>query len=236
MYTKLTFTNSSILTASNGNQLEENILETRVANIGSGPPSSAELLSGNLWTKTASDQWILNILQGSLQWSPLGFIDTDKSVAAFNGPQICLNSSGGPFVSSQELVLTSLANVGSWYKIGPTVSGSYQITWSALDDIPRTTSWIAIRTHITSVKPGSETNIQAEINMRTYNGSVSVVLEDSLIAHISLQSQAVPSSKTTSAISSTKIQVNSDNGFELRASGDVSSGSVFLIGYGHNHV
>lgn len=237
MYTKLTFTNSSVLTASNCNQFEENILETRVANIGSGPPNSAELLAGNLWTKTASEEWILNILNNSLQWSPFGTADTASNFATLYGPVYCTNTDGGPYISSQQFNLDSLANFGSWYMIGPTDTGSYDIIWPALDEIPRSVDWIAIRTLATVIGSGTS-QVRFRTLAKAYQSSSSPVGRELTINEIGGDTATVTSVKGWSGISTAKIQVNSDNAFELK---DISSttittksASLILFGYGYN--
>lgn len=236
MYTKLTFTNSAVLTASNCNQLEENILETRVTNIGSGPPSSLELLAGNLWTKTSSDEWILNILNNSLQWMPFGVVDTASSIPHMHTQQVCTDTDGGPYVSSQALVLTSMASYSSFFKIGPSNNGSYDIVWPPLSEIPRTVDWIMLRTQLTYTTTGNDASISLLVKSWTYNGSRGAAGNDVIIASVGQQTLSVNSFKVGSHISTARIQVNSDNAFELNWVGNpaIGSGSAFLIGYGYN--
>lgn len=233
-YEPQTFTNSTVLTASACNQIEENIHQTRVANIGSGPPNSAHLLAGNLWTKTSNTEWIPHILQGSLQWCPFGAIDTTSNIGRLYGPQMCTDTNGAPIVSSEALVIGSLANPGSWYKIGPNASGSYDIVWSALGEIPSTIDWIRLRTHFTIVTSGTYGSSQAYLSAWTYGSSIGTTPSDAIFAAIGQHTD--PNAHTLSHLSTAKLRVNSDNGLEMQllTFGTQTSGYLFLTGYGYN--
>lgn len=236
MYTKLTFTNSSILTASNCNQMEENILETRVANIGSGPPNSAELLAGNLWTKTASAEWNVNIINNSLDWLPFATVDTANNAARLNTAQMVSDGDGGPYISSEALIVNSIVGQNSFHKVGPTASGSYDIVWTPLSEIPRTIDWIRLRIDYTYVTTGTDVAISNLLQAWTYNASRGAVGNDAVIASVGQQTVNVTSFKRGSHTSTARIAVNSDNAFEISQSFSISqpSGQCFLIGYGYN--
>lgn len=235
MYEKLTFTNSTVLSASHCNQLEENVLMTRTMDISSTAPNSAELLAGNRWIDSTNGEWDVNVLQNSLGWLPIALVDTANSLACHHNMQICNADDGGPYVSSLGLDVVSLSSINSFFSVGPTASGSYDIVWSALDEIPRSLDFVLLKATSSIVTSANDADAQLALYAKTWQSSYGNLDTDVLVYRSGITESAQNSIHGIADIAYFPVKVNSDNAFDLaRQSVSSFSGALYLIGYGNS--
>ena len=142
------------------------------------------------------------------------------------------NANGNPNISDTAIAIDSVVAADQWESVGPTSPGTADNIWTALDSVPDDADWIEVK--IRMQLDGTLTTLVGTVYGRSGDGAEGIGF-DNMLAQIS-QSDGDTDAKSTGVVTTTKIQINSDNEFDLYWTVVTTNEEIdcYLIGYGWN--
>jgi len=229
-YDKQTFIVGQVLTATEQNQIEENIEEVRRSHKGTTAPP--QLVAGVEWIDDTATPWTLKVYDGAGQINK-GTIDPDLNLyKPATLPTFVNESSGQPCITTSIFNVTASVTRETWESVGPTGSGADNV-WVALDNVSADVDWLELRSNM-NVANGTGTFVNMRLHVREAGSTVSSG-DPNLVAELGI-STPTTGAHSDNATVQFKTPVNSAISFETfwTSSGDTNNIQLYLDGFGYN--